>query len=453
MSKKEKKSYFWRINTKQFIMKRFLIISLILSGFLNMKAQDVVLLNYNTLERKYEKSSEKIQHERKKLKDRIWFKHGILLQEIYKIGLEYVGEGTSLTEFKLYYDEPINTVTKQENGSEVKILEFENMDYYFVNDALQRWKRKKIVTEKPLDKAYEAYQKTLELDEKGRRTDDVKEQLQELKQQYVQAGINSYYNQNLDEALDDFEMVLNINDMDMFEGVIDTIMVQYSGIIARDLGNYKKAAEYYTKLASMNYGGPAVYLNVKNDYLQLGDSTMAIEIMEKAFNKYEDSINIVANLVDLYIKTGNIEQGLEKINQAILDNPDKGELYYWKGRLLLNSKDEDRIDQALEVYKKAVEKNPDLYYVYYDIGFIYFLQGQDIFSQAGLEQDTERRKEITEIATEKYEQALPMLEKALKLNEENAEIKRETLDVLKRIYYKLGMTEKYDEVTKKLNNL
>ena len=418
-----------------------------------MKAQDVVLLNYNTLERKYEKSNERIQHDRRKLKDKTWLKRGIILQDIYKLGLEYIGEGTSLTEFKLYYDEPINTVTKQENGNEVKILEYENMDYYFLNNALQRWKRKKIVTEKPLDKAYEAYQKTLELDEKGRRTDDVKEQLQELKQQYIQAGINSYYNENLQEALDDFEMVLNINEMDMFEGVVDTLMVQYSGIIARDLGNYKKAAEYYTKLANLNYGGPSVYLNVKNDYLQLGDSTMAIEIMEQAFNKYQDSVNVVANLVDLYIKTGSIDQGLEKINEAILNNPDKGELYYWKGRLLLNSKAADRIDQALEVYKEAVDKNPDLYYVYYDIGFIYFLQGQDIFSQAGLEQDTERRKEINEIATEKYEQALPMLEKALELNEENMNIKRETLDVLKRIYYKLGMTEKYDEVTKQLNNL
>ncbi|MFW5645093.1 MAG: tetratricopeptide repeat protein, partial [Bacteroidota bacterium] len=286
-------------------MKRFLIIIMIISGFLNMKAQDVVLLNYNTLERKYEKSSEKIQHEKKKLKDKTWFKHGIILQDIYRIGLEYIGEGTSLTEFQLYYDDPINTVTKEENGREVKILEYENMDYYFINDALSRWKRKNIITEDPLDKAYEAYQKTLELDEKGKRRDDVKEQLQELKQQFVQAGINSYYNENLKEALADFQMILNINEMDMFEGVVDTIMIQYSGIIARELGEYEEAAKHYKKLANMNYGGPSVYLNIRNDYLALEDSTMAIEIMEEAFNKYRDSVNVVANLVDLYINTGN----------------------------------------------------------------------------------------------------------------------------------------------------
>lgn len=435
------------------MMKRFLIIILIISGFANMKAQDVVLMNYNTLERKFEKSNERIQHEKKKMKDKTWLKRGLLLQDIYKLDLEYIGEGTSLTEFKLYYNEPLNTVTKQENGQQVKILEYERMDYYFVNDALQRWKRKKIVTEDPLDKALKAYKKTLELDEKGKRTDDVKEQLEELKRQYMQAGINSYYNQNMDEALNDFEMVMNVNDMEMFEGVIDTLMIQYSGIIARDLGNHKKAADYYTRLAELNYGGPSVYLNIKNDYLAMGDSAMAIDIMEDAFKKYQDSINVVANLVDLYIKTDNIEQGLDKVEEAIEANPDKGELYYWKGRLLLNTEDEDRIDQALEAYEKAIETSPDLYYVYYDIGFIYFLQGQDIFSQAGMEQDVERRKEINKIATEKYEQALPNLEKALELNEANMEIKRETLDVLKRIYYKLGMTEKYNEVTRQLNNM
>ncbi len=435
------------------MMKRFLIIILIISGFFNLKAQDVVLMNYNTLERKYEKSNEQIEHEKRKLKDKTWFKRGLILQDIYKLDLEFIGEGTPLVEFKLYYNEPQNTETKRENGQEVKILEYERMDYYFVNDVLQRWKRKKIVTENPLDKALKAYKKTLELDEKGKRTDDVKEQLEILKGQYMQSGVNSYYNQNLDAALEDFEKVLAINQLDMFEGVVDTLMTQYSGIIARDLGNYKKAAEYYTKLAEMDFGGPTVYLNIKNDYLQIGDSAMAIDIMEKAFNKYEDSTSVVANLVDLYIKTNKIESGLEKINKAIEDNPDKGELYYWKGRLLLNTDYEDRIDQALEVYEKAIEKDPDLYFVYYDIGFIHFLQGQDIFAQAGLEQNSERRKQINEIGREKYEQALPMLEKALEYNQENREIERETLDVLKRIYYKLGMEDKYEEVNQRLLNL
>lgn len=433
-------------------MKRILIIIFIFAGLFSLSAQDVVLLNYNTLERKYEKSKEKIQDEKKGAKSKTWFKYGELMQDIYKLGLEYIGEGTGITELKLYYKEPESVQTEQDGPNEVKTLVYPDIKYVFVNDALSRWEKTNMIVEEPLDEAYDAYMKTLELDEKDKMKDDVKEQLVELKSQYMQDGINDYYNENLKDALSNFEKVLKINKLDMFEGVVDTVMIQYAGIIARELGEYKKAAEHYQELADLNFGGPSVYLNMKNDYLQMEDSTKAIKVMEEAFNKYTDTINVIANLIDLYIKTNNIEQGLEKINEAIGNNPDKGELYYWKGRLLLNAEDEDRIDKAIEVYETAIEKNPDLYYVYYDIGFIYFLQGQDIFSQAGLEQDTERRKEINDIATGKYKDALPLLEKAHDLNDTNMEIKCETLDVLKRIYYKLGMDDDYNRVVSEINN-
>ncbi len=436
-------------------MKRLLIITVFFSLFTGLSAQDagLVLLNYNTLERKWEKSNEDIEHEKKGVNPKTWMNRGELLQDIYNIDLEYLSEGTSKSELQLYYKDPLSVSTVQDAEQPTEILEYERIKYIMVNDALSRWERTKMVTENPLDKAYEAFRKTLELDEKGKYTDDVKEELTQLKTMFKQNGINAYYSNNFEEALHDFDMVLKINEMDMFEGKIDTIMIQYSGIIAREVGDYEKAADYYTKLAEIDFGGPGTYLNVKNDYLAMEDSLRAIEIMEKAFDKYPDTLNVFANLIDLYIRTDNIQKGLTKVNQAIENNPDKGEIYYWKGRLLLNTEDEDRIDQALEVYEKAIERNPALYYVYYDIGFIYFLQGQDIFNQAGQERDAERRKQINEIATEKYEEAIPMMKKCLDLNESNTDIKRETLDILKRIYYKLGMDDAYNEVTNQLNNL
>ena len=431
-------------------MKRIALIIFFYAGILSMQAQEVILLNYNTLDKKYQKSIANLEHPKKGLKSTTWFNHGKLLQDIYKIDLEYLSEGTGMAELKIYYKEPINVTTEQEGPNTVKILEYERINYKFINDVLSSWERKKLVVEEPLDKAYDTYLKTLELDEKGSLTDRVKTQLTELKLGFMQDGINSYYNEDLKKALKDFEMVLTISDLDMFEGVVDTLIIQYAGIIARELGEYKKAAEHYSKLAELDFGGPSTYLNIKNDYLMSGDSTLAIEIMEKAFEKYPDTINVVANLVDLYIKTKEIQQGLKTVNESITTNPEKGELYYWKGRLLLNTEDEDRIDQALEVYEDAIERNPDLYYVYYDIGFIYFLQGQDIFSQAGLEKDLQRREQINEIGNEKYNSALPNLEKALELNDSNPEIRKETLDVLKRIYYKMGMEDKYNEVNEKL---
>ncbi|MCF8380315.1 MAG: hypothetical protein K9H49_12095 [Bacteroidales bacterium] len=432
-------------------MKRLLVIALIFSGLINISAQEVVLLNFKTLSSKFDKSEAAIKDEKKGVNSKTWFDRGKLLQDIYQIDLEYIAEGSGKTELKLYYKEPLS-IEKDEEKPNTEIMKYERIDYIMENGALSRWNKKVEITDAPLDKALVAYEKALEFDVKNKYGEKVKDQLVKLKTNYKQSGINNYYNDNFAGALHDFEKVLEINKLDFFKGEQDTIMIQYAGIIARELKEYKKAADYYTELCNLDFGGPNMYLNVKNDYLALEDSAMAVEVMENAFGKYPDSLNIVANLIDLYIKTNKIEKGLTKIQESIDAYPNKGELNYWKGRLLLNTESEDKIDQALASYEKAIELNDGLYYVYYDIGFIYFLQGQDIFNQAGLEKDAGRRQDINDIATEKYNNAVPMMEKALELNKENMDIKKETLDVLKRIYYKLygGEDSRYLNVIEKL---
>ncbi len=435
-------------------MKRLLFIALIFCGLSSVMAQEqVALLNFNVLQKKLEKSNEKIQNEKKATNAKTWFERGKLMQDIFDLDLEYVTDGMDPKMLKLYYKDPENIKTETKDGEKTEIYQYDRIDFYFKNNKLDHWVRKKEVTDHPLDKAFDAYQKTLDLDQKGKLTSKVKDQLILLKKEYQQDGINAYYAGESKNALADFESVLKIDNMDMFEGVKDTIMIQYVGIIAREMGDYKTAIKYYKQLADLGFGGPNTYLNIKNDYLSMGDTTQAIQTMEKAFAEYPDTLNIVANLVDLYIRTGKIDQGLKTVDDAISSHPQRAELYYWKGRLLLNSPGEGNIDKAIDAYNKALERDPSLYYVYYDLGLIYFLQGQDIFKQSGEEKDPNRRDQINKIATDKYNDAIPMLEKALNLNTSNTEIKKETLDLLKRIYYKLGMTDKYNDVVNQLNNL
>ncbi len=437
------------------MMKRLLTIALLFYGLSNVMAQDqVVLLNYNNLQKKLEKSNEQIQDEKKNVNPKTWFDRGKLLQDIFDIDLEYISDAMDQKMVKLYYKDPQNIKTETADSTEVmEIYQYPRMDFYFKNNKLDHWVRKESVTEKPLDKAFDAYQKTMSLDEKSKYETKVKDQLLLLKKEFQQEGINAYYAGDSKQALVDFEAVLKINNMQMFEGATDTLMVQYAGIIAREMGDYPTAIKYYKELTDMKVGGPNTYLNIKSDYLAMGDTAQAIATMEKAAAEYPDSLNVVANLVDLYIRTGRIEDGLKTVDDAIVTNPQKAELYYWKGRLLLNSKADDSVDKAIDAYNKALERDPDLYYVYYDLGLIYFLQGQDIFKQAGMEKDVARRDQINDVAGKKYQDAIPMLEKALSLNDSNTDLKKETLDLLKRIYYKMQMEDKYNDIVNQINNM
>ena len=56
------------------------------------------------------------------------------------------------------------------------------------------------------------------------------------------------------------------------------------------------------------------------------------------------------------------------------------------------------------------------------------------------------RDRLIEAGNQKYQEAIPILEKSYELNDENREVKYETLDVLQRIYYKLEMNDQYERV-------
>ena len=434
-------------------MKRRLIIYLALLGLISpIYAQQVfVPINYIALEKKIQKSNQEIADPKKGADAKVWLKRGEIMLSAFDIDLEQTIEGMSTNNLQIFYPDPVVS-TEDYDGKTYDLLSYERVKFYFENKTLAMYERTKSIYENPLDEAYKSFIKVGELDKEGKYTEKLNLDLNKLKNQLKKDGINNYYRGNKEQALKSFELVLIINKLPVLKGEIDTIMIQYSGIIARELNHIDKSIEHYKELASVDHE-PNTWLLLKEDYLKLKDTVNAINIMEKAFVKYPDTLNVIANLVDLYIRNNKIAEGLNTIEQALAKNPGKGELYYWKGRLELNSNDSDRIEQALKSYDLAIVKNPNLYYVYYDRGFIFFLQGQDLFTRAGDEKDKKYREEMLAVGTEKYNLALPNLEKALELNNINKEIKKETLDTLKRVYYKLQMMDKYEEVSQKIKDL
>ena len=444
-------------------MKKFVTLAIIASIVVSLNAQDattVVLLNYNTVKKKVEKSDADIQDPKKNVKATTWEKRGELYQDVFMIGLEQLQEGMDQTTVQLFYKEPNNIETETVEGALHETYVYDHMRYTFVNGALQDWEKIDPLHEDPLGVAAKAYAKALELDTKGKSTEKIKENLVELKNQIKRDGVNHYYKAAYDEALASFERVLKINEMDLFAGEFDTVMVQYSGIIAREIAGktenndlYLKSIDYYKQLADANYGGPNTYLQIKMDYMTIGDTVKALEILKEAYEKYPDTVNVIANVADTYILMGDFDGGIEFMEKAIEANPNIPESYYWNGRLLINKEEVEFIDRAIESYKKAGELNPEIYYVWYDMGYIYYLQGADYYERSNTEEHDATREKLIELGKEKYTEAIPVLEKAFELNDENPTVRFETLDLLQRIYYKEQMMDQYERVKELKNTL
>ncbi len=439
-------------------MRKLTTLVIIATAVIGMYAQDmgttVVLLNASTVEKKVDKADEEVQDPKKGTKAATWLKRGELYQDVFNLGIEQVTEGMDTKMLTLFYKEPNSIETENmDDGSLKETYVYDDVSYIFVNGGLQNWVKTDPIREKPLRVAVDSYIKARELDDKGKLDGRIKDNLIEVKSLLKREGVNKYYLDDYEGALAAFEDVLEINNMDLFEGEFDTTMVQYSGIIAREIAGktdnkelFKKALGYYQQLADVNYGGPNTYLQMKMDFMAMGDTLGALESLKEAYTKYPDTVSVIANVADTYIQLKQIDEGIAFMEGAIEKNPNIPESYYWMGRMLINKEDVEYIDKAIESYSKAAELDPSIYYVWYDMGYIYYLQGLDFYDRSNEEKDEATRDKLIELGKEKYMSAIPVLEKAYNLNDENTTVKYETLDLLQRIYYKEQMTGDYERV-------
>jgi len=438
-------------------MRKLTTLAIIATAVIGLNAQDmgtsVVLLNASTVQKKVEKSDAEIQDAKKSQKSATWLKRGDLFQDVFNIGLEQIQEGMDPTMLTLFYKQPISIdkETKEDGLHETYV--YENMKYLFVNGILQQWERVNPISDDPLRVAIDAYKKAAELDADGKLEPKIKEGYISVKALLKRQGVNSYYSDDYMGSLAAFEDVLEINQQPLFEGELDTLMVQYAGIISREIAGktnnnelFMKSIAYYEQLADADYGGPNTYLQIKMDYMAIGDTVTALETLLEAYAKYPDTVDVIANVADTYIRLKQIDEGIVFMETVVDNNPSIAESYYWLGRMLINKEEVEAIDNAIEAYNKAAEIDPTIYYVWYDLGYIYYLQGADFFERSNDETHEPTRNKLIELGKEKYQAAIPILEKAYELNSENRDVKFETLDLLQRIYYKEEMTVEYERV-------
>ena len=98
--------------------------------------------------------------------------------------------------------------------------------------------------------------------------------------------------------------------------------------------------------------------------------------------------------------------------------------------------------------------DPKLHMALFNLGVLYYNDGVDLVSKANKTKDDEKYAELREQANEKFEKALPYMERALELKPEDTKV----LSTLKTLYYRLRTQKeeykkRYDEVSEKLKQL
>ncbi|MDZ4847476.1 MAG: tetratricopeptide repeat protein [Chitinophagales bacterium] len=217
------------------------------------------------------------------------------------------------------------------------------------------------------------------------------------------------------------------------------------------LDKKEEAKVIMQELMDRNYDSPDIYRIVSNYNLEAGDTTKALEILDKAIARYPEDINLLVSKLNVFIAQKKSEQALAMIEKAVQLDPKNTDILFVLGDAYAKAGKEAESEQT---YLKIAEIDPqgdNAFKAYNNLGAMYIDQGNTLNKRL-LDDSKLSEKQYEEITAQRnviYAKAIPHLEKALAIKSNDKQILR----VLKEVYAKLGQYDKSKQMKEQLEQL
>ncbi|MBT8379263.1 MAG: tetratricopeptide repeat protein [Ignavibacteria bacterium] len=166
----------------------------------------------------------------------------------------------------------------------------------------------------------------------------------------------------------------------------------------------------------------------------------AIEVLEEGRKLYPENAEMLVALSNSYIGADKIDVAMDAFKEGVEKEPENKFYRYNYGVLLLGA---EMFEDAETQFKKAIEIDSEYENAIYNLAVTYVKWGTDLNKKA------EEQGVISEDYKEKYQMALPYLEKVVEKDAENVQI----WELLGKVYSVLGMQEDAENAFKKADEL
>jgi tetratricopeptide (TPR) repeat protein len=302
----------------------------------------------------------------------------------------------------------------------------------------------------PLDEAYAAYQKALELDPKGsmKKQFSLNSTYLTLGNDFVAEGVKKFEAQDYEGALKAFESNIKVASSDIYIGVIDSGIYFNAGLAAYNGKMYAKAIPYFKKCTEMKYEKTMPYFLEYQSLIALKDTTTGEGVLKEAFKAYPDNQDVILQLVDHYMKCNRLPDAFSYINLAKSKDPNNSSLWWAEGVLYMK---QEKYTEAITALTKSVEIKPDLFDTQFNLGVCYYNKAVELVTKANEIMDATKYNAAVGEANKVFISAIPYFEKASSLKPDDVDAMKN----LKELYFRLRVTNpeyqaKYDEIVKKL---
>jgi tetratricopeptide (TPR) repeat protein len=303
-----------------------------------------------------------------------------------------------------------------------------------------------------------AYKKAYEIATKKYEKEDAIKGIYEVQPYLINIGVEKFQKAGYEKAFLSFQAATQSHEMikahdKKMKSVMDSLpsfndILYFAGKSAGLAKRYPDAISFLNRLVQSGTAKADIYESLYTAKLESGDADGANAILQDARKKFPDDTSLLFDDINAHLKAGKLTELIDKLKQAIKQEPKNVGLYVTLGNVydnLYQAQIKEKNDSlatihfnnAKEYYEKALGVDPKALDAVYSIGALYYnkaaFRTQEMnalpdndYSPAGLKKLETYRKEIMGL----FDQSLPYFQKAESMNPNDTN----TLIALSEIY-------------------
>lgn len=290
--------------------------------------------------------------------------------------------------------------------------------------------------------AYTSYARALTLDKGGRLERQIAPKYVLLANELQKIGEAHYRARRYSEALKAFEFAHRISQSRILSIEPDMNLVYNIALAAYESKEWDKAKQHLEQLHRGNYSSNASHL-LSNAHLEMGDTLAAQRVLREGVTKYQNNIDLVLLLTDLYHKRHETDEAIKMLDEVIARNPSHYFYVFTKGLVYQKA---NKYNEAIETYKQANVIAPNELMVYVNIATSYYNIGVGIDENTRTITNSRLVQEEKARSQEAFTSAISWLDKAYDKGIDDVSILTKVYD----LYRLLRVTDKVRSIENRL---
>ena len=218
----------------------------------------------------------------------------------------------------------------------------------------------------------------------------------------------------------------------------------YTAIFAIQAEMHPEAIAVLEEMKDGNYEAITVNQFLYQEYVNVQDTANYVRVLQDAVVRFPQEPWFLQNLINHYIFSGQEQEAINYLDQAIAREPNVAQYHLIKGNLNENQKN---YEAALDDFDRALAIDPTMADAEAGKGRVYYNQAVKMNEDAALIADAKEYKKALEEMNAMFRQSMPFFEKAHELAPDN----RDYMITLRGLYYRFDMTDKYNAINEELN--